>query len=151
MIDAVWLVDPLTLHIVAANRAATSMLNMEPGKLVGKAVTELAATPEDQFFWEDVAAGLTDRIFSETLLLLKDGSTVPVERRVSRVKLSTEIVVYQVAISNRTEQRRVEPVSYTHLDVYKRQLENRASCSIRTRSYSMPTNCFTPLCARRAG
>ena len=27
MIEAVWLVDPLTLHIVAANRAATSMLN----------------------------------------------------------------------------------------------------------------------------
>ncbi|MBK7355202.1 bifunctional diguanylate cyclase/phosphodiesterase [Propionivibrio sp.] len=108
MIDAVWLVDPLTLHIVAANRAATSMLNREPGDLIGRVVTELAATPEDQFFWKDVAAGLTDHILSETLILLKDGSTVPVERRVSRVKLSTEIVVYQVAISNRAEQRRVE-------------------------------------------
>ena len=44
MIEAVWLVDPLTLRIVAANRAATSMLDMDPGKLVGKAVTELATT-----------------------------------------------------------------------------------------------------------
>ncbi|MBK9028131.1 MAG: EAL domain-containing protein [Propionivibrio sp.] len=108
MIEAVWLVDPLTLHIVAANRAATSMLNMEPGKLVGKPVTELATTPEDQFFWEDVAAGRDDHIFSETLLLLEDGRTIPVERRVSQVRLSKEIVVYQVAISDRTEQRRVE-------------------------------------------
>ena len=82
------------------------MLDMDPGKLVGKAVTELATTPEDMFFWQDVAAGLDDHIFSETLLLLKDGRTIPVERRVSQVRLSKEIVVYQVAISNRTEQRR---------------------------------------------
>jgi PAS domain-containing protein len=63
MIEAVWLVDPLTLRIVAANRVAASMLNMESGELVGRPVIELAATPEDQFFWEDVAAGLTDNIF----------------------------------------------------------------------------------------
>ena len=69
---------------------------------------ELAATPEDQFFWEDVAAGLTDQIFSETLLLLKDGSTIPVDRRVSPVRLSDDIVVYLVAMSSKAEHRRIE-------------------------------------------
>jgi diguanylate cyclase (GGDEF)-like protein/PAS domain S-box-containing protein len=108
MIEAVWLVDPLELRIVAANQLAASMLDLEPGELIGKAVIELAATPEDQFFWEDVAAGLTDHIFSETLLLRKDGSTLPIERRVSQVRLSADIVVFLVAISNKSEQRRVE-------------------------------------------
>ena len=108
MIEAVWLVDPLTLRIVAANRVAASMLSMEPDKLVGRAVIELAATPEDQFFWEDVAAGLSDNIYSDTLLLLKDGCTIPIERRVSQVRLSADILVYLVAISNKAEQRRIE-------------------------------------------
>ncbi|MEN9492432.1 MAG: hypothetical protein RJA63_2881, partial [Pseudomonadota bacterium] len=86
MIDAVWLVDPLELRIVAANQVAASMLGITSEELVGHPVIELAATPEDQFFWEDVAAGLTDQIFSETLVLLKDGSTIPVDRRVSPVR-----------------------------------------------------------------
>ena len=41
MIDAAWLVDPLELRIVAANQAAASMLDMEHGELVGKAVIEM--------------------------------------------------------------------------------------------------------------
>ena len=64
MIEAVWLVDPLTLRIVAANRAATSMLDMDPGKLVGKAVTELATTPEDMFFWQDEMC-IRDRVYRD--------------------------------------------------------------------------------------
>ena len=108
MIEAVWLVDPLEFRVVAANRNAALMLGMEAGELLGTPVVELAATPEDQFFWEDVAAGRTDSIFSDTLLLLKDGSTIPVERRVSQVRLSADLVVYLVAISNKSEQKRVE-------------------------------------------
>lgn len=108
MIEAVWLVDPLEFRVVAANRNAALLLGMELGELLGTPVVELAATPEDQFFWEDVAAGRADSIFSDTLLLLKDGSTIPVERRVSQVRLSTDLVVYLVAISNKSEQKRVE-------------------------------------------
>ena len=108
MIDAVWLVDPLELRIVAANQVAASMLGITSEELVGHPVIELAATPEDQFFWEDVAAGLTDQIFSETLVLLKDGSTIPVDRRVSPVRLSDDIVVYLVAMSSKAEHRRIE-------------------------------------------
>ncbi|MBK7422430.1 MAG: EAL domain-containing protein [Propionivibrio sp.] len=126
MIEAVWLVDPLTLRIVAANRVAASMLGMESGELVGRPVIELAASPEDQFFWEDVAAGLTDNIYSDTLLLLKDGRTIPVERRVSQVRLSAEIMVYLVAISNKAEQRRVEQELENLLAELRATLESTA-------------------------
>ncbi len=108
MIEAVWLVDPIELRVIAANQVAATMLDMEPGELIGKAVIELASTPEDQFFWEDVAAGLTDQIFSDTLLLRKDGSTLPIERRVSQVRLAADSVVFLVAIANQAEQKRIE-------------------------------------------
>lgn len=108
MVEAVWLVDPLEFRIAAANKVAATMLKMSFAELIGKAVIELAATPEDQFFWEDVAAGLADSIFSDTLLLLHDGSTIPVERRVSKVRLSDVSVAYLVAISDRSEQRHIE-------------------------------------------
>lgn len=108
MIEAVWLIDPIEFRIVAANRAATAMLKMDHGELIGKNVVDLAATPEDQFFWEDVAAGFNSTIYSETTLLLGDGSTIPVERRVTQATLSADMVFYLVAISSKAEQRRVE-------------------------------------------
>ena len=126
MIEAVWLVDPLEFRVVAANRNAASMLGMKPEELLGTPVIELAATPEDQFFWEDVAAGRTDSIFSDTLLLLKDGSTIPVERRVSQVRLSTDLVVYLVAISNKSEQKRVEQELENLLAELRATLESTA-------------------------
>lgn len=126
MIEAVWLVDPIEFRIVAANRSAAAMLNMEPQALIGKAVIDLAATPEDEFFWEDVAAGLTDQIFSDTLLLRKDGSAIPVERRVSQVCLTPEIVVYLVAISSKEEQRRVEQELETLLAELRATLDSTA-------------------------
>ncbi len=108
MLEAVWIVDPLDLRIVAANRAATGLLGAAEGALVGRPVVELAATPEDIFFWEDVAAGLSDRIMSETLLRRETGGTVQVERRVSRVSLAGGTHVYIVGIRDQSEQRRVE-------------------------------------------
>ena len=68
MLEAVLLIDPLQLRVMAANRAAHELMKMPPGSLSGMPVVELAAAPEDLFFWEDVAAGLSDNIFSETLL-----------------------------------------------------------------------------------
>ena len=108
MLEAVWLVDPIELRIVAANRAAETLLGVESGALLGKPVVELAATPEDIFFWEDVAAGLSDKIYSETLLNRQDGTAVQVERRVTRVQLGPESPLYVVGIRDQTEQRRVE-------------------------------------------
>jgi len=108
MLEAVWLVDPINLRIVAANRAAESLLGVAPGFLAGTPAIDLAATPEDVFFWEDVAAGLADKIFSETLLLRQDGSTIQVERRVTRIQFGQEGPLFIVAIRDKSEQRRVE-------------------------------------------
>lgn len=107
MIEGVWLVEPLELRIVACNSAAGTLLGMAPAQIIGKPVIELAATPEDIFFWEDVAAGLSDHIFSETLLRRADGETTPVERRVSRVVLGGEHC-YLVGLRDQSEELRVE-------------------------------------------
>lgn len=108
LIEAVWLVDPVSLRILAVNRAAADLLGLAAEDLVGKPAIELTATPEDQFFWEDIAAGLVDGIHSETLLRGADGIAVPVERRVSRVWPETGRAVYVVGIRDLRQQRRTE-------------------------------------------
>ncbi len=82
MLDAVWLVDAATLRIAATNQAATDLLGMAAVDLVGRDVRELAATPEDLCFWNEVAEGLTDAIESDTWIATTHGSVRPVTRRV---------------------------------------------------------------------
>ncbi|WPC65505.1 EAL domain-containing protein [Rhodoferax ferrireducens] len=108
LIEAVWLVDPVSLRILAVNRAAADLLGLKAEDLVGKPAIELTVTPEDQFFWEDIAAGLVDGIHSETLLRGADGMAVPVERRVSRVWPEAGRAVYVVGIRDLRQQRRTE-------------------------------------------
>ena len=105
LLESVWLVDPVTLRILTVNNAACHLLGIDSGRLVNKPVIELTVTPEDQFFWEDVAAGLSDGIYSETLLRGTDGVAVPVERRVTRVWLTTEQPVFVVCMRDLRQQR----------------------------------------------
>ena len=108
MLEGVWLVDAIELRIFASNRKAAELLGVAPQELTGRPVVELAATPEDVYFWEDVAAGLSDHIQSETLLLSAAGVAVPVERRVSRVLLPDGAAIFVVGLRDQTEKRRVE-------------------------------------------
>lgn len=108
LLEAVWLVDPVSLRILVVNRAAADLLGLEPSDLINKPVIELTASPEDQFFWEDIAAGLVDRIHSETLLRSADGVAIPVERRVSRVWPRADHALYVVGIRDLRQQRRTE-------------------------------------------
>ncbi|MBI3285383.1 MAG: EAL domain-containing protein [Burkholderiales bacterium] len=108
MLEAVLLVDPIGLRILAANRSAHALLKLSEGSLNGTDVVDLAAAPEDLFFWEDVAAGLSEHIYSETLLQLNDGSTIQVERRVSLVRVGLDSSIFVVAIRDRSSQRQVE-------------------------------------------
>jgi diguanylate cyclase (GGDEF)-like protein/PAS domain S-box-containing protein len=108
LLEAVWLVDPVSLRILAVNRAALSLLGLAEEDLVGKPAIEVTATPEDQFFWEDIAAGLTSGIHSETLLRGGDGVAVPVERRVSRAWPLADQPVYVVGMRDLRQQRRAE-------------------------------------------
>ena len=116
MIEAVCLVDPKTLRIVAANQVLASLVGLPREDFLGKPVVELTSSPEDLFFWEDVAAGLADHIFSESLLRNADGVSIPVERKVSRVWLTPTEPVFLVGLFDLRHQRNTEE-----------QLENRMS------------------------
>ena len=88
MLDAVWLVEPATLRIVAANQAAGRLVGVAPGALIGKSVLDFAPTPEDLCFWDEVAdgsVGVDAGIESESLVRRDDGVCTPVLRRVSRL------------------------------------------------------------------
>ena len=112
MLEAVLLVDPVHLRVLLANRSAYQLLGVDAEDvavtLTGKPVVELAAAPEDIFFWEDVAAGLSDKIYSETLLQRANGDTVHVMRRVTLVRLDRDTSMYVVAIRDHSDQRQVE-------------------------------------------
>jgi diguanylate cyclase (GGDEF)-like protein/PAS domain S-box-containing protein len=108
MLEAVWVVDPQSLRILAVNQVASTLVGMASSDLVGKPAIELTATPEDLYFWEDVAAGLTDFIQSHTLLRCADGVAVPVERRVSRVWLNPQEPVFLVGLRDLRPQQRTE-------------------------------------------
>ena len=73
MLDGVWLVDPTTLKIIEANRAAARMMGASVGELIGCAVTQLASTPEDVCFWAAVCDGTEEAIESHSLLHCVDG------------------------------------------------------------------------------
>ena len=108
LLEAVWLVDPVTLRILAVNSASCDLLGLTSADLVGRPAIELTATPEDQFFWEDIAAGLSQGIHSETLMRGVDGIAVPVERRVSRAWPEPDRSVYVVGLRDLRQQRRAE-------------------------------------------
>jgi len=108
VIEAVWLVDAVDLRILAVNRAAEDMIGLPRAELVGRPVVDFASTSQDLFFWEDVAAGRSRAIRSETLLKRGNGDIRQIERRVSLVQIEQETAVYMVAMVDRSEQRSAE-------------------------------------------
>ncbi|MEY4563687.1 MAG: hypothetical protein RLZZ618_2964, partial [Pseudomonadota bacterium] len=88
-----------------------------------RGVAELSATPEDLAFWDDVAAGWTESILSESLVCRFDGRVVPVTRRVSRVRLDEPPVhdIYLVVLQDRSAQEA------TQIELESRVAELRAT------------------------
>lgn len=93
LLDPVWLVHHKSLRITAANTAAGTLLGVDAWSLRGRAAADLSATGEDIVFWNEVAAGLTDAILSDTVVRRFDGAIVPVTRRVSRLGSGDMLVV----------------------------------------------------------
>jgi PAS domain S-box-containing protein len=124
LLDAAWLVDAKSLRIVATNQQACELIGMPTQSLMGLPTIELTATPEDMFFWEDVAAGLSDSIHSNTMLRCSAGVAVPVERRVSRVWLSDDEPVYVVTVRDLRPQYQTEDALEDRLAELRATLES---------------------------
>ena len=104
MMEAVCLVEPEGLRIVAANVAAGALLDIAPSELIGQAMLELSATPEDEAFWQEVAEGISDGIVSETYVVRRGSEAIPVTRRVTRVEPGPGATLYVVALLDRAGQ-----------------------------------------------
>lgn len=104
MLDAVWLVGAADLRIVAVNHVAGELMATAPAELLGRDVRQLAATPEDVCFWDEVTQGLADHIESDSWLVSSDGSTRAVKRRVSRVRVDAEHDFFVVVLHDRSAQ-----------------------------------------------
>ena len=55
LLEAVCLVEPEGLRVVAANGAASRLFGIPPAELVGRDMRATASTPEDEAFWDRVA------------------------------------------------------------------------------------------------
>ena len=73
MLDAVCLVEPEGLRIVAANAGAGKLFGRPAADLVGCPMPELAATPEDACFWREVSQGLAHELHSESFVTRRGG------------------------------------------------------------------------------
>lgn len=114
LLEAVWVVDPLTLRILTANSAATRLQLLDPGALNGVPVRDMLASPEDLCFWDSLEPGQNDGLHSDTQLRRADGGTVWVERRISHIHLPEGPSVYLVAMQDKTQhiqtQQRLEEI-----------------------------------------
>lgn len=108
LMDGAWLVDAKSLRVVAVNDLACVLVGLAREDFIGKPAIELTATPEDMYFWEDVAAGTIDQIHSNSFLRCVDGVAIAVERRVSRVWLAAGEPVYMVVVHDQRPQRHAE-------------------------------------------
>jgi PAS domain S-box-containing protein len=110
MLEAVCLVEPEGLRIVAANGAAGRLFGVAPAELIGRDMREISATPEDDVFWARVAdtSGACASISSESWITRPGGEAVPVVRRVSRIEPAPGNALYVLALHDRSEQTRTE-------------------------------------------
>jgi len=126
LLEAVWLVDPDSLRISAANTAAARLLQVKPEQLPGMSVEVLSSSPEDQVFWQTVAEESQPLLQSQTLLRRADGSTVRVVRRASRVTLPSGDSAYLVAMQDQTQQHQTEERLEMLLQELRATLESTA-------------------------
>ncbi len=110
MIEAVCLVEPEGLRVVAANVAAGRLFGVAPAELVGRDMRATAATPEDDQFWRRVSesAGACANIYSDAYITRPGGEAVPVVRRVSRIEPAPGNALYVLALRDRSEEVRIE-------------------------------------------
>jgi PAS domain S-box-containing protein len=109
LLEAVCLVEPEGLRVVAANGAAGRLFGIPPAELVGRDMRATASTPEDEAFWDRVAGkGGAAQLLSESFVTRTNGEAVPVLRRVSRIEPAPGNALWVVALVDRSESVRAE-------------------------------------------
>lgn len=143
LLEAVWLVDENTLLIVEANAAALRLTGRTREDMVGSQVTSLAATPQDIAFWSEPAQVAAQGIHSFSSLLNASGVLLPVERRVSRVRLPGQSsALLMVTMLDRSTQDATERELETLLSELRATLDSAADgilvCSLdgRVRAFN---------------
>ncbi|XAH21879.1 EAL domain-containing protein [Xylophilus sp. GW821-FHT01B05] len=82
LLEAVWLVDPHSLQIVEANRAASDLLGMSRQEQLARPVLQFFSSPEDQVFWDEAGGNMAAVLRSNTRMVHADGRVLHVERRI---------------------------------------------------------------------
>ena len=118
------LVDATRYRIFAVNRAFARLVGLPVGDFADKSIVELTSAPEDLYFWEDVAAGLSDSICSETWVRSAEGEAIPVERKVGRFWLRAGEPCFLVTMRDLRPQRQTEEALEEHLAELKATLES---------------------------
>ena len=144
VLDAAWVVDVATLHILATNAAAAQLVDMAPQALVGMPIIEFSATPEDLYFWEDAAEGIADAIHSDSMVRSASGVAVPVERKVSKVRLQDQAPVFLVCMQDRRAHRQVEQALEQNLTEMRAALESSADGILVTDAAGDVRHCNRP-------
>ncbi len=140
LLEAVWLVDAGRLTVVHANSAAAALARGRAEDWYGRPVQELCPTPEDGFFWQDAAAGLSDRIRSDTMLRCADGQMLHVERSVRRLPQGPS-GVFLVSMLDRTPLRRLQDELELVLAEMQATLESTADGILVTDLEGVVTAC----------
>ena len=124
LVEAVCLVEPTTLRIVAVNRVMVALVGLCSEVLLNKPIIELTSSPEDMYFWEDVAAGLSDSIHSDSLLRCVDGIAIPVERKVTRIWPAADTPLFLVGLRDLRPQRQAEEALENRMAELRATLES---------------------------
>lgn len=126
MLEGIWLLDPVSLRVVGCNTAGARLVGLQEADMVGRAVVEFAATPEDVYFWEEMAQGLAQTLSSESLVRHSDGTPVQVQRRVSMVQPGGGQTLVLVALVDLTQRRAMQTELERRLAELRATLESTA-------------------------
>ncbi len=121
------LVDPATLTVVLANRAAARTLGYPDGALQGMLITDIESSLQDVFYWEDARNGqcveMTDQ---EGVYRRADESLLTVLKSI-RIVEHEGAGLLLVQARNVEEERKVEDVLEQTLSQLRATLESTAS------------------------
>jgi two-component system NtrC family sensor kinase len=108
------LVDPATLRIVAANRAASQTLGYGETELLARAISDVESSLQDVFYWEEARNGQCQEIKAQDgLYLCADGSTLEVRKSVRVVAAEGRPLLLIQARNMRDELKSEDELAHT--------------------------------------